>query len=79
MSDVNEPPTEIRLDAPMLLPALGQPGYIIGQLSAVDADVHQSHTFTVRGANSDIVQVRVLLYRQLVFHSVCETKLFRSV
>ncbi|XP_067682653.1 protocadherin Fat 4-like [Haliotis asinina] len=58
VSDVNEPPTEIKLDGPMLLPAMGRPGYIIGQLSAVDDDVQQSHTFTVRGANSDIVQVK---------------------
>lgn len=57
IGDVNEAPTQVKLDGPMLLPATGKPGYVIGYLTAVDSDLGQTHTFTVKGANSDLIQV----------------------
>ena len=57
VEDVNEKPTTITLDAPLVLPAMGEAGYEIGHLTAEDPDQGQTHTFNTQGPNSDLIQV----------------------
>ncbi|XP_041351068.1 protocadherin Fat 4-like [Gigantopelta aegis] len=58
VEDVNEKPTAIKLDAPLVLPAMGKAGFVIGNLTVEDPDRGQTHTFNTQGPNSDLIQVK---------------------
>ena len=62
VSDVNEPPTSIKLSGSQTVRATAEPGHVIGQLIVDDEDTIQTHSFTILGANSDLVEVSHRFY-----------------
>lgn len=56
--DVNEAPTAIKLSGSNTVLAAAPKHHVIGILTAEDEDFGQSHTFTISGQNSNILNVR---------------------
>ena len=59
VKDVNEPPTGITISGSGILPANSVVDYKVGTLSVDDQDQGQSHMFSTKGSNSDLLKVRI--------------------
>ncbi|XP_033734474.1 protocadherin Fat 2-like [Pecten maximus] len=57
VTDVNERPEAIHLSGTGSIVASAEPGAVVGKFSVQDPDVHQTHTLTLAGPNSDLFQV----------------------
>ena len=62
ISDVNEAPFHIRLNASAVVQENVQVGYIIGDLTCKDPDIGQRHIFTVLGNYSSVFRVSRVCY-----------------
>ncbi|XP_076442794.1 protocadherin-16-like [Babylonia areolata] len=56
--DVNEPPTQMTLSGPGVVPATVRGEQGLGELTVTDQDRGQSHTLVIRGPNSDLLAIR---------------------
>ncbi|XP_021341889.1 cadherin EGF LAG seven-pass G-type receptor 2-like [Mizuhopecten yessoensis] len=57
VSDVNERPEAIQLSGTGSIIASARPGSVVGIFSVLDPDPHQTHTLTLSGPNSDLLQI----------------------
>lgn len=58
VADVNEAPTVVKLSGSNTVLAAAPKNHVIGILTTEDEDFEQSHSFTISGQSSSILNVR---------------------